>query len=463
MLWPISLRLVRPVTRVPFAVSRSARVDLGLFSVFLGSLAINVSLAWALGVPQILSGEEMSVSIRDPFYLELRRQYAPICTNIAGHIFYWVGQRLTPVPSLFFGRYEKAIAMSLVPVLVAVYLERRRVAASTARWTGALLAVMPGLFLFAPLATENGLECVTGMAALCLACSDRAAVRWMSAPLASWTALTYGAGIAFVPAIVWQVVESERARGRWPNLAFCSTWLVGFGLPWIVPFVIWKNHPHLLTGGGTLSDLATLMHHLGQLARETSVRGGSYYYFATYPALSQPGIAVAVVAAIACLCVRREHAAVAIGWLAAVGLFSMSGREIGMRRGVPIVVLGIAAIGLAWPWLRQAASKLPQQAAIVAVAVSLSLALGAFEYAGSVARFVSGEWRVPLDFDFRLLPGMTMPETFRTLLAHPDAVTDAYEPERTWTALRFLAERSPEGAAGTRVFSHEAIADRLSR
>jgi|GEM_PF-6876147 len=63
--------------------------------------------------------------------------------------------------------------------------------------TAALLALMLGFFLFAPIATENGL----GMAALWLACSQRAAMRFLAAPLASWTALTYGAGIAFVPAI----------------------------------------------------------------------------------------------------------------------------------------------------------------------------------------------------------------------------------------------------------------------
>ncbi|HTU58570.1 MAG TPA: hypothetical protein VMF89_09050, partial [Polyangiales bacterium] len=146
-----------------------------LFVLYLGSVAINVLCAWTLGATQILSGEETSVSLRDPFFLELRQQYDTICTNIAGHIFFWVGQRLTPEPSLFFGRYVKALAMGLVPVFTALYLARQpNVSRATALLTAALLALMPGFFLFAPIATENGLECLPGMAALWLASSPRA-------------------------------------------------------------------------------------------------------------------------------------------------------------------------------------------------------------------------------------------------------------------------------------------------
>jgi hypothetical protein len=301
------------------------------------------------------------------------------------------------------------------------------------------------------------------MAALRLACSERALPRWTSAPLASWTALTYGAGVAFVPAVMWQAFASERARGRAPSAARAALWLIGFAAPWIVPFAIWKNHPHLLTGGGSWSDVSTLVHHIGQLAWESSVRGGSYYYFASYPALSQPCIAIAALAAVACLCIRREHAAIVIGWLAAVAIYLISGREIGMRRGVPIVVLSIVALGLAWPVLRGAMARLHQNERLARGAVGLCFALGALEYAGSIAHFASGAWHVPLDFDFRVLPGQTMPETFDYLLAHPDAVTEAYEPERTWAVLQFLARTSPEAAAGSRVFSADAIAERLRR
>jgi hypothetical protein len=35
-----------------------------------------------------------------------------------------------------------------------------------------------------------------------------------------------------------------------------------------------------------------------------------------------------------------------------------------------------------------------------------------------------------------------MSETFQHLLLHPDQITDAYEPERTWAGLRFLARKS---------------------
>jgi hypothetical protein len=432
-------------------------------SLFLGSVAINIAIAWALERTHILSGEETSVSIRDPFFLELRQQYEPICTNIAAHLFYWVGQQLLPEPSLFFGRFQKAVAMGLVPVFVAAYVSKLRGAPLL---TAALLALMPGFYLFAPLATEYGLECVTGMAALWLATSERASLRWLAAPLASWTALTYGAGVAFVPAIVWQALASASASasasqgGRAPSLRHTLLWLAGFAAPWVVPFVIWKNHPHLLTGGGTLSTFPALLHHLGQLAWESSVRGGSYYYLAEYPALSQPLLALGALAALAWLSIRREHGAVVVGWLAAVGVYVLSGREVGMRRGVPIVVFSMLALGLAWPALREALTRRRVPDGLARGAVALCFALCAFQFAGSFTRLAAGEWRVPLDFEFRVLPGKTMPETYGYLLEHPEAIDDTYEPERTWAVLHLLARKS---AAGQALFSTTAIAERLHR
>lgn len=430
----------------------------GLAALYLGSLAINVLGAWALGATQILSGEETSVSLRDPLFLDLRQQYEPICTNIAGHIFYWLGQRLTPEPSLFFGRYEKALVMGLVPVFVGVYLARQRqVTQRAALLTAALLALMPGFYLFAPIATENGLECVTGMAALCLAGSRRTGARWLAAPLTSWTALTYGAGLAFVPAIACQIIVREREAG--PSVSRLLLWAAGFAAPWLVPFVIWQNHPQLLTGGGTLSSLQTLVHHLGQLAWETGVRGGSYYYFAEFPALSQPLLALAVLAAAVWFSLHREHAPVVVGWLAAVAIYLMSGREIGMRRGVPIVVFSITLLGLAWPELR----RIRMHDMFARGAVSLCFVICVFELSSTVTRYASGTWRVPLDFDFQVMPGTTMPETYRYLLEHPDQISAAYEPERTWAVLHFLARNSPEHAADMRLFAKDAIAKRLQR
>lgn len=444
----------------PAARSPNTQFHFGLSALYLGSLAINVAGAWSLGATQVLSGEETSVSLRDPLFLDLRQQYEPICTNIAGHIFYWLGQRLTPEPSLFFGRYEKALAMALVPVFVAVYLARQRnVTQHTALLTAALLAIMPGFYLFAPIATENGLECVSGMAALWLACSSRARLRWLAAPLASWTALTYGAGMAFVPAIACQTFASELASEGGPSVQRLLLWAAGFAAPWSVPFVIWQNHPQLLTGGGTLSSLQTLAHHIGQLVWETGFRGGSYYYFAEFPALSQPLLALAVLAAAVWLGIRREHAPIVVGWLAAVTIYLMSGREIGMRRGVPIIVLSITLLGLAWPALRRFRIPTP----LARAAVSLCFVICAVELSSTLTRFASGAWRVPLDFDFQVMPGTSMPETYQYLLAHPDQISAAYEPERTWAVLHFLARNSPEHARDMQLFSKDAIAKRLQR
>jgi len=80
--------------------------------------------------------------------------------------------------------------------------------------------------------------------------------------------------------MIVQIITSERAHGTGLRAARAVAWLLGFGGPWLVPFVIWKNDPHLLAGGGTFSDLPTLWHHLLQLGWESSLHGGSYYYFA---------------------------------------------------------------------------------------------------------------------------------------------------------------------------------------
>jgi hypothetical protein len=438
--------------------SPNSTFPLGLLGVYLGSLAINVAGAWTLGATQVLSGEETSVSLRDPFFLDLRQQFDTICTNIASHIFYWLGQRLLPEPSLFFGRYEKALAMSLVPVLVAVYLARHQdISRRTALLTAALLALMPGFYLFAPIATEYGLECVPGLAALCLAASRDARLRWLAAPLASWTALTYGAGVAFVPAIAWQVIARERAN---PSALRLLLWCIGFAVPWAVPFVIWQNHPHLLVGGGTFSNLQTLVHHVGQLTWEAGVRGGSYYYIAEFPALSQPGLALAALAAVAWFSWRREHSALLVGWFGAVTIYVVSGREVGMRRGVPIVLFSIMLLGLAWPSLQRALRRSRLQQTLAHAAVSLCFAIGLFQLSGTLSRFASGVWHMPLDFEFEVRPGMTMPETYRYLLAHPEAISAAYEPERTWTVLHFLARNTNTSSA---LFSQDAVAKRLQR
>ena len=423
---------------------------------FLGSVAINCAVAWALGSTQILSGEETSVSIRDPLFLELRTQFDPICTNIASHLFYWLGQRLLPEPSLFFGRFQKALAMGLVPVFTALYIARLRPASrDVALLAAALLALMPGFYLCARLATEYGLECVTGTAALWLATSERARGRWLSAPLASWTALTYGAGLAFLPAIVWQLIASE--RGRAPSARAALLWLGGFAAPWLVPFIIWKNDPQLLVGGGSVSTLPIVLHHFTQLAWEASVRGGSYYYFAEQPALSQPVLALAVLIALIVSATRREHVPVVLGWLAAVSIYVLSGREIGMRRGVPIVVFSVMALGLAWPRLRAALRHLRGLHALLRAAAVACFVICAFQLGASLQRFSTGAWRVPLDFDFRVLPGATMPQTYRYLLAHPEVIDATYEPERTWAVLRMLAGDSPHAD----LFSSQAIAKRL--
>jgi hypothetical protein len=97
------------------------------------------------------------------------------------------------------------------------------------------------------------------------------------------------------------------------------------------------------------------------------------------------------------------------------------------------------------------------------IVVGLCFALCTFQLSSSFARFAAGQWHVPLDFDFRVLPGKTMPETYRYLLEHPEAIDGSYEPERTWAVLRLLAREDPRQAGNAGLFSNAAIAKRLQR
>jgi hypothetical protein len=168
------------------------------------------------------------------------------------------------------------------------------------------------------------------------------------------------------------------------------------------------------------------------------------------------------VGAVGWLALRRSCGAVLLGFCAAVGIYILSGREIGMRRGVPIVVFSLIALGIAGPtWLRALRSRRGYAEGALLV-LGLSFGVAAWQLSSSLARFGTGAWRAPLDFDFQVLPGQSMPETYRYLLAHPDAVDARYEPERTWAVLRMLA-RQESRSTDLSTFSTPAIAKRLAR
>ena len=222
------------------------------------------------------------------------------------------------------------------------------------------------------------------------------------------------------------------------------------------------THPKILLGGATLSDFGTLLDRARQLFREAGIKGGSYYYFAGHPALSQFLIPLAVLAALVWLVPRPRHWAVVGGWGASVFLYVMSGRGIGMRRGVPIVVFSVLALGLVLPHLWTAlcrdSVKRAWRLGVAALGV-YCLAFTGIQCGKTVYRFATGLWKFPDDYGFPVMAGKTQAQTYDHLLRHPGAIHRDCEPDRTLSVLYFIENKSPELVKQRgRVFTtHEAI------
>lgn len=95
------------------------------------------------------------------------------------------------------------------------------------------------------------------------------------------------------------------------------------------------------------------------------------------------------------ICLLRSHfhkpvAAEAWPQCTPVAIDILSGREIGMRRGVPIVVFSIILLGLAWPALR----RFQAHRTLTGGAVSSCFMICAYECSSTYARFASGAWRL---------------------------------------------------------------------
>src|SRR5215831_19942131 len=89
------------------------------------ALAYYLALVQAINLQMIVTGEEASVTFLDVVFLELRYQHNHFCTNIGGHVLFWIGSFLTPGASLFWGRYWKAFQMAFVPPLTFLFFVHR--------------------------------------------------------------------------------------------------------------------------------------------------------------------------------------------------------------------------------------------------------------------------------------------------------------------------------------------------
>ena len=296
----------------------------------------------AVTSPPVLTGEEASVSMRDVlFTVEQRTQASVWSTNWVAPLWYWVWSHLDPSYTLFSGRQAKAVALAgVAPLVYATLWLRLGCGRASAVLGAALSAALPGVAVFAPVATENGLEALPGLAALLLVTSRR---WWPVAPVPAGLAIgTYTAGLAWAVAVLAVMVVRtwQQPRYWWPATAGLASGV----LVVVSPLWWWTAGPErIVVGGGRIDDSAGDLALLGRLL---SWDGSSYYYFADLPAVGSP-VLVGLVVVVAVWAAARRPAC--WPWLLAaastVGLWMLGGNLPGTRRVVALVV--VAGIVLA--------------------------------------------------------------------------------------------------------------------
>lgn len=420
-----------------------------------GSAALGLVSAAAADAQQVLSGEELSVSMVAVVSVPARFQPTVYATNFASHVYYWAFSELDPAFSLFYGRTAKAVAMSLLAPLVYVTARRRlgcgRPAAALA---AAAAALLPGVSAFSWLATENGLEALWGLAGLYVATSRRRGS--VAAPVLAGVAVsTYGAGLAWAGAIL-VVVAVRVVRRPWRArrlLAVLASTAAGAGIV-LFPLLWWGGGGQIVVGGGTASSPRPGAAITGLLS-ELAVRGNSYYYFTHAPALGSLALAVVLGVALVAALVRRPRIwPWALVVLLTVLLCVFSGGVLGVRRAVAIPVVGALALGVATDLVARAVDGIARWLLAGVVALAVLVPLGV-QYADDVSGWSTGRYALPVDWQFPIPPGRTMPEEFAAITAELNSGRTTYEQvageregERTLATVWLLADRRGRSLAG---------------
>jgi hypothetical protein len=451
--------VVPPVERGP-TVEAPAWLPAAVIAALLygGAVALGLVSAAAVNAQQVLSGEETSVSMLDVVSVAGRFQPTKYATNFAGHVYFWAFSHVDPSVDLFYGRDAKAFAMGLLAPLVYLTARRRLCCGRGPATLSAVVAVLlPGVSAFAWLATENGLEVLWGLAALFLATSRRAT--WVLAPVAAGLAVSvYGSGLAWAGAVVAVVVvrllrSPRRSRDL---LRVAASSVAGAGIV-LFPLVWWRGGGVIVVGGaaqGAVSPGAAFSRLVGELA----VRGDSYYYFTSAPALGSLFLAVVLGLSLIVAGVGRPQI---WPWLLAavltVVVAAVSAGPPGVRRTVGLPVLCALALGVVVDMVVRRQKVVVLRAALltaVAIVVVGPLA-GQFLHDRAAWTRGRGDYAQPHDFAFPIVPGRTMPQEFADITAALNARRTTYakvatqrEGERTLATVLLLAARRGDDLTG---------------
>jgi hypothetical protein len=386
---------------------------------------------------QTLTAEEASSSFVAVAFLEHRLQHHRMNTSFPSYVLFWLGRRVLGLKSLFYGRLVKAMWMSLLPVLLFLYLQRRKaLPAQYAVFSALLIMLVPGVLSLGWLGTDMGMDSVWGLAALLLAGHAQPRIRVLSALLLGVAILAYGSGLIFIPPVVYEWFHRSRSKAWWLAAAalFCA--------PAICAVLWWTNIQTLVLGGGK-TTLSLIGPNLLSMLTELAWRGDSYYFFSNgRPALGNPVIVLAGIAGL--WIARRQSRELLLLAGTAVFLYAITGGVIGVRRLVPLDLALVCGVGLLAQSLA-ARSQRWQWAVGIAAIVAIALLIGSA--AQQRQELADGRIALPHDFEFQILPGQTQQQTFALLAAMEKFPTPGYEPDRTGSVLYLQTDgRNPNFA-----------------
>lgn len=314
-------------------------VELAILGV-LYAITATVYVWLAITAAPVLTGEEASVSMRDTlFTVEQHTQASVWSTNFWAPVWYWLVSHLDPSYSLFTGRQAKAVALALVaPLVYATLRFRLDVRRSVAVVGGVAAALVPGVAVFAGVATENGLEAVIGLAGL-LAATSRSRYFLLGPVLAGFSIGTYTSGIAWAVAIVGVVIVRH-----YRNPLMYASLVAGLGVV-LFPLLWWTSGPEIIVVGGGRDDGSGGDFEL--LWRLLSVSGESYYYFSTLPAFGTVvAVPVVVAAAVIAGWVNRDTLPWLVVAMATLALWIPGGNLPGSRRVIALSIVGAIVVAV---------------------------------------------------------------------------------------------------------------------
>lgn len=433
-------------------------------------LAALLTYGWLVhagNAPRLLTGEEATSSFENVLGTSERFQFSYFSTNFAGHVFFWIASHLDPGFDLFYGRRWKAAAMALVAPLIYLLLRRRGGVGRPGAVIGAATAVLlPGVSSFAWLALEIGLEAVWGLIALLVVTSSRRV--WpLGLLLASVSVSTYGAGLAWAAGVgaaaVWRIVRS-RHRFRDACIALAGA-LASVGVIYFPKFWWTNTTTYIVTGGGTRDYDHIQSKILGLTTELISGKDFSYYFFDHRPALAGSALAVAALCGLVVALVQPRSRGLWPLWvigLACLGLYSIAGGVLGVRRAIAIALVCACGVGvladaiIAWALIHVRFVR-PSR---VHAAVSATLGLIVILPLGLSLRqwslnLQAGSPQLPIDFAFPLASGETMEMALGRLSNElrdgsqttPQLIS-TYEGERTLAMILLLADRNSQSTAG---------------